>query len=40
MLRRTNDLKGYTLRVEDDAFGRLAGFLFDDHLWIVRYMVA
>lgn len=40
MLRSTNDLTGYTLHASDGDIGRCHDFLFDDHYWLVRYMVA
>ncbi len=40
MLRDLNELKGYVLLAEDGEIGRCRYFLFDDHYWTVRYMVA
>lgn len=40
MLRSLNEVTGYTLAASDGELGRVADFLFDDRLWVVRYMVA
>jgi hypothetical protein len=40
MLRSLKEITGYTLSAIDDDIGRCKDFLFDDHLWTIRYMVA
>ncbi|MDX1647853.1 MAG: PRC-barrel domain-containing protein [Longimicrobiales bacterium] len=40
MLRSMEELEGYVLEATDGELGRCEDFLFDDQLWIVRYMVA
>lgn len=40
MLRSINELINYTLKAEDDEIGRCKDFLFDDRLWVVRYILA
>jgi hypothetical protein len=40
MLRSLNDLRGYTLRERDGDMGIADDFLFDDHRWVIRYLVA
>jgi hypothetical protein len=40
MLRSFNELKNYVLEATDGEIGRCKDFLFDDGLWIIRYMVA
>ena len=40
MLRPISGLKNYVLEAKDGELGRCKDFLFDDHSWVVRYMVA
>ncbi|TNF91779.1 MAG: PRC-barrel domain containing protein [Gammaproteobacteria bacterium] len=40
MLRSLKEITGYTLLATDDVIGHCKDFLFDDGLWVVRYMVA
>ena len=40
MLRKTNDITGYTLLASDGEIGRCQDFLFDDRSHAIRYMVA
>jgi len=35
-----NEIMGYKLMAKDGEFGKCDDFLFEDRLWIVRYMVA
>jgi HEAT repeats/PRC-barrel domain len=39
MKRNINGLVGCTVRAKDGDLGRVEGFYFDDHKWIIRYMV-
>jgi len=40
MLFKTKTLKGYKLDSLDGEFGKVQEFLFDDHHWSIRYLVA
>jgi hypothetical protein len=40
MLRSIKELQNYVLEATDGEIGRCSDFLFDDDLWIIRYMVA
>lgn len=40
MLRKTNDVLGFTLAARDGELGRVKDFYFDDESWTVRYLVA
>ena len=40
MLRSVKEIKGYMLRAKDGDIGRCKDFLFDDQIWVDRYMVA
>lgn len=40
MIRSINELTNYVLEATDGEIGRCKDFLFDDELWIIRYMVA
>jgi hypothetical protein len=40
MLRSVKEVKGYMLRAGDGDIGRCKDFLFDDEIWVIRYMVA
>jgi hypothetical protein len=40
MLRSVNEFTGYTILATDGEIGRCKDFLFDDHFWTIRYMVA
>jgi hypothetical protein len=39
MLRRMNDLEGYTIRATDGLIGKVTDFYFDDQAWVLRYLV-
>ena len=40
MLRRANEIQdSFTIRATDGDVGRLAQFYFDDHQWVIRYLV-
>lgn len=40
MLLILNELMGYKLDARDDELGNVKDFYFDDHSWVVRYLVA
>ena len=40
MLRKTNDLMGARLGAQDGEIGHLRDLYFDDHTWMVRFLVA
>jgi hypothetical protein len=40
MLRKVNELKGFTIGATDDDIGKVIEFYFDDQKWTVRYLVA
>lgn len=40
MQRSLKSMRGYTLLARDGEIGKVHGFLFDDHDWTVRYLVA
>jgi len=40
MLRDLDEIRGYVLLAEDGEIGRCEDFLFDDHYWTIRHMVA
>ena len=40
MLRSMNEIMGYKIEAIDGELGRAKDFLFDDHSWVVRYLVA
>jgi hypothetical protein len=40
MLRRLNRIEGFALQATDGEIGKVQDFYFDDHRWVVRYMVA
>ncbi len=40
MLRSLKEIEGYILRSDDGDIGHCKDFLFDDHKWTIRYMVA
>ncbi|MBU0995924.1 MAG: PRC-barrel domain-containing protein [Proteobacteria bacterium] len=40
MLRRINEIIGYTLFAKENEVGKCKDLLFDDQLWTVRHMVA
>jgi len=40
MLRSAHGLFGHTISARDGEIGKVHNFLFDDQLWIVRYLVA
>jgi len=39
MLRTMNDLLGYGIRATDGDIGHVRDFYFDDHSWVIRYLV-
>src|SRR5450759_4968268 len=39
MLRSMNDLLGYAIRATDGDIGHVKDFYFDDHSWVIRYLV-
>lgn len=39
MLRSLNEIKGYAMAAKDGDIGRCSDFLFDDRMWVIRYMV-
>jgi hypothetical protein len=39
MLRNTNDLQGYAIQATDGPIGHVKDFYFDDHSWVIRYLV-
>jgi len=39
MLRRINDVYGYTIDAADGHIGKVSNFLFDDTTWKIRYLV-
>jgi len=40
MLQNINDLYGHKLAASDGEIGQVRDFYFDDHSWVVRYLVA
>jgi len=40
MLRSIDELIGYKIEASDGDVGKVSDFLFDDELWVVRYLVA
>ncbi len=40
MLRTTKAVMGYTIRATDKDLGSVKDFYFDDHAWIIRYLIA
>ncbi len=40
ILRDLDEITGYVLLAEDGEIGRCKDFLFDDHYWTIRHMVA
>ena len=40
MLRTIKTVLGYTLRATDKDLGAVKDFYFDDHVWIIRYLIA
>jgi len=40
MLRSLKEIIGYTIQETDDILGQCSDFIFDDGLWVIRYMVA
>jgi hypothetical protein len=40
MGRSAHELKNYVSQASDGEIGRCTDFLFDDHSWSVRYLVA
>ncbi len=39
MLKKINEITGYTLLAQEGEIGRCHDFLFDDRTWVIRYMV-
>ena len=39
MIRSLDTLQGYGLRATDGSVGKIADLYFDDHAWIIRYVV-
>ena len=39
MLRTLNDLQDYTIGASDGTIGQVKDFYFDDHAWVIRYLV-
>ena len=39
MLRSVRDLRGFGIEARDGPIGRVQEMLFDDHRWVVRYLV-
>jgi hypothetical protein len=39
MLRRLDDLEGHPIEATNGSIGQVTDFLFDDELWVVRYLV-
>jgi hypothetical protein len=39
MLRSMNEIVGYKIEASDGKLGRAKDFLFDDHSWVVRYLM-
>ena len=39
MLRSMNELLGYAIRATDGDIGHVDDFYFDDHSWVIRYLV-
>ena len=40
MFTKAKDLSGYSLQSGDKKIGKIREFYFDDHHWVVRYLVA
>jgi len=40
MIQNINDLYGYKLSASDGEIGHVKDFYFDDHDWVIRYLVA
>lgn len=40
MIQNINDLYGYRLSATDGEIGKIKDFYFDDHTWVIRYLVA
>ena len=39
MLRNTKDIENYAIGATDGNVGQLKDFYFDDHAWVIRYLV-
>lgn len=39
MLRSMNDLKDYAILATDGDIGKVRDFYFDDHAWVIRYLI-
>ena len=40
MLLSTKKMHGFQIKAKDGEIGKVEGFLFDDHSWTIRYLVA
>ena len=40
MLRNIKDMHGFSLKAKDGEIGKADEFYFDDHTWVIRYLVA
>lgn len=40
MLRSTKELQGYSIQTVNDEIGQVKDFYFDDHTWVMRYLIA
>lgn len=40
MIRSTKKMHGFYIKAKDGEIGKVEGFLFDDHAWTIRYLVA
>lgn len=40
MLRSIKNIHGFNIKADDGEIGKVDGFLFDDHTWTIRYLVA
>lgn len=39
MLRSVKELRGYKIQAQDGEIGKMHAFLFDDHQWVIRYLI-
>src|SRR5580698_4198641 len=39
VLRSMQELEGFAIHATDGAIGHVSDFYFDDHTWVVRYLV-
>jgi uncharacterized protein YrrD len=40
MIRSVHEIRGYKLQAKDGEFGKVDDVLFDEKLWVIRYLVA